>query len=217
MIITIDGPAGSGKSTAARGLAARLGFEFLDTGAMYRAVALALRRAGIEFGDTDEVRTFLQGLHIEMRPGRIELNGEDVTTVIRTPEIASDSSKVAVYAAVRKHLVEEQQRIGRGRNIVSEGRDQGTIVFPDAEVKFFLVADPVARARRRHREMLSRGIVVDFDKVLADQEERDDRDTSNAIAPLRPAPDAIVIDTSGMTAEEVLARLEEDVRRCRPG
>src|SRR3982750_520178 len=107
MIVTIDGPAGAGKSTAARGLAARLGFEFLDTGAMYRAVALALRRAGIEFGDTDEVRQFLAGLRLEMRPGRIELNGEDVTTLIRTPEIASDSSKVAVYACVRRHLVEQ--------------------------------------------------------------------------------------------------------------
>jgi CMP/dCMP kinase len=217
MIITIDGPAGSGKSTAARGLAARLGFEFLDTGAMYRAVAFALRRADIDFADAPRVSRLLADFHLEMPPGRIELNGEEITRLIRTPEIASDSSKVAVHAHVRSYLVEQQRKIARGRNMVCEGRDQGTVVFPQAERKFFLVADPVARAERRYHEMRSRGLAVDLECVLADQRERDARDESNAISPLHPADDAIVIDTSEMTAGQVLARLEEDVRRCLPG
>jgi cytidylate kinase len=217
MIITIDGPAGSGKSTAAKGLAARLGFEFLDTGAMYRAVAFALRRAGIDFADAVRVTGWLAEFHLEMPPGRIELNGEEITRLIRTPEIAQASSQVATHAHVRTYFVNQQRKIARGRNMVCEGRDQGTVVFPEAECKFFLVADPVARAERRYLEMIGRGLAVNRETVLADQRERDARDESNAIAPLHPADDAIIIDTSFMTAEQVLARLEEDVRRCHPG
>lgn len=217
MIITIDGPAGSGKSTAARALATRLGFEFLDTGAMYRALAFALRRAGIDFADASGVRRLLIDFHLEMPPGRIELNGEEITKLIRTPEIAADSSRVAVHAHVRDYLVAQQRKIAAGRDMVCEGRDQGTVVFPEARCKFFLVADAEARARRRYEEMRGRGLDVAFENVLKDQHERDARDTANAIAPLRPAADAIIIDTSDMTAEQVLARLEGDVRRCHPG
>ncbi len=215
MIVTIDGPAGSGKSTAARALAARLGFEFLDTGAMYRAVALSLTRAGISFADDARVTAHLKTLRIDMPPGRILLNGEDVSKTIRTPEMASASSKVAAFSYVRDFLVEQQRAIARGRSMVCEGRDQGTVVFPSAECKVFLTASTMARAQRRFNEMRGRGLAVVFDQVLAEQEERDQRDSSRDVAPLRPAADAIIIDTSDMTIEQVIDRLEGEVRRCR--
>jgi CMP/dCMP kinase len=217
MIVTIDGPAGSGKSTAARGLAARLGFEFLDTGAMYRAVALALHRANIAFGDERRVTLLFGGLRLEMLPGHILMNGEDVSAAIRTPEMSAASSKVAAHAHVRHFLVEQQRAIARGRDMVCEGRDQGTVAFPDAGRKFFLTASSTARAERRFHEMLHRGLHVTLEQVRTEQEERDRRDSSRDVAPLRCADDAIVIDTSDMTPEQVLNRLEEEVRRCLPG
>lgn len=215
MIVTIDGPAGSGKSTAARGLAERLGFEFLDTGAMYRAVALTLTRAGIDFADQPNVEAQLERIHIDMLPGRIILNGEDVSKTIRTPEMASASSKVAAFHYVRTFLVDQQRTIACGRDMVCEGRDQGTVVFPSAECKFFLTASTQSRAKRRFAEMRGRGLPVVFKTVLAEQEERDRRDSSRAVSPLRAAHDAIIIDTSEMTVEQTVCRLEEEVRRCR--
>jgi len=217
MIITIDGPAGSGKSTVARALAARLGFEFLDTGAMYRAVALALLRRDIDFDDDSKVIPALSDIRIEMLPGRILLNGEDISTVIRTPEIAAASSKVAAVAHIRHFLVQQQRDIARGRDMVCEGRDQGTVVFPDAVRKFFLTASVEARARRRFDDMRQRGQQVTLERVILEQNERDRRDSTRAASPLRPAEDAITIDTSDMSADEVLNRMEEDVRRCLRG
>ena len=217
MIVTIDGPAGSGKSTAARALAERLGFEFLDTGAMYRAVALVLLRQNIDFADEERVGRFLQSVRFDMLPGRVLLNGEDVSLAIRTPEIASASSKIAAYAPVRRFLVEQQRAIARGKSMVCEGRDQGTVVFPDARWKFFMTASPVARAERRYLDMLRRGQKVNLEQVVAEQEERDRRDSTRDADPLRPAADAITIDTSSMTAEQVLNRLEEEVRQCLRG
>src|SRR5437870_2513203 len=147
MIITIDGPAGAGKSSAARALAQRLGFEFLDTGAMYRAVTLAGLRAGADLANQDALRALLDNLQLEMTPGHIVVNGEDVTGAIRSPEVTAASGAVASSALVRQRLVDMQRRLAAGRNIVCEGRDQGTIVFPDAACKFFLSADPAERAR----------------------------------------------------------------------
>jgi len=207
MIVTIDGPAGSGKSTAARGLAARLGFDYLDTGAMFRAVGLALRGAA----DADAV---LAVIHLEMPPGRVLLDGRDVTDDIRTPEASQAASRVAVVPAVRRFLAAEQRRIAGGRNIVCEGRDQGTAVFPDAACKFYLTADPHARAERRHRELVAKGEAVALADVLAQQRERDARDAGRADAPMRPADDAVLVDTTGLTVDAVVARLEEVVRRC---
>jgi cytidylate kinase len=214
MIVTIDGPAGSGKSTAARALAARLGFEYLDTGAMYRAVALALARRRIDPADALAVEAVLAELRIEMPPGRVLLNGEDVAGLIRTPEVSQGASKVAIIPAVRRFLATEQRRVAAGRDMVCEGRDQGTFVFPDAACKVFLTADPRARAERRYKELLARGEKVTLDDVLRAQEERDARDASRDLAPMRPAPDAVVLDTTHLTPDEVLARLEEVTRKC---
>jgi cytidylate kinase len=216
MIITIDGPAGAGKSSAARGLARRLGFEFLDTGAMYRAVALAGLRAGTDLRDPGALSRLLAGLRLEMPPGRIILNGEDVTEQIRTPEVTAGSSLVADSAAVRRYLVGLQRAIAAGRDMVCEGRDQGTVVFPDAACKFFLVADPQERARRRQREMAERGQSVPWEQLLEAQAERDRRDAARDIAPMVPAPDAVLLDSTRLGLDEVIDRMEQEVRRRRP-
>ena len=212
MIITIDGPAGSGKSSAARALAARLGFQFLDTGAMYRAVTLAALRARIELTDQAALTRLLEGLRLEMPPGRVVLNGEDVTGLIRTAEITAASGPIADSRVVRLRLVELQREIARGRDIVCEGRDQGTVVFPDAACKFYLDADPLERARRRHREMLARGEAVTLDDVLRAQEARDRRDAARDLAPMVPAADAVRLDSTGLSPEAVVDRMEACVR-----
>lgn len=213
MIVTLDGPAGAGKSTAARLLAQRLGFDFLDTGAMYRAVALAGREAGVVFTDAAQVARLLASTQIEMPPGRILLNGRDVSQEIRTPEITKLSRPVADSPPVRAFLGEVQRRLAAGRNLVSEGRDQGTVVFPEAECKFFLTASDEVRARRRHEELLKRGQQATYEEVLAAQQERDARDIARAIAPMKPAADAIVIDSSQLSIEEMVDVLEAHVRR----
>ena len=215
MIATIDGPAGSGKSTAARQLAERLGFDFLDTGAMYRAVALAFARRGIDLENTSAVEAEIPAIHLEMPPGCVLLNGEDVTTAIRSPESSQGASKVAVIPAVRLYLAAEQRRLAAGRDIVCEGRDQGTFVFPHAECKFFLTAEPRARAERRHHELIARGERIALEDVLKAQQERDARDAARDLAPMKPADDAIVLDTTHLAADEVIARLLSEVaRRC---
>jgi cytidylate kinase len=214
MIVTIDGPAGSGKSSAARELARRLGFEFLDTGAMYRAVAFAVLRDGIDEADAAAFTAWLPTLHLEAPPGIVRLDGVDVAGRIRTPEITALASRLAAIPAVRHFLVAVQRQVSVGRQLVCEGRDQGTVVFPDADRKFFLVADPAERARRRHRELHSRGIEVPPAEVLRAQDERDRRDAGRELAPMRPAEDAIVIDSTNLSPEDVVGRMEAEVRRC---
>lgn len=214
MIVTIDGPAASGKGTVARGIATRLGFAYLDTGAMYRAVALATLRAGADCSDPVALDRILPDVHIEMPPDRVLLNGGDVTEAIRAPEVSQGASKVAAVAAVRAFLVPQQQRIGTGRSMVSEGRDQGTVVFPDAPVKFFVTADPRVRAERRHLELTRRGVTTTVERELAELIERDRRDSDRADGPLRQPPDAHLIDTSHRTVEAVLDEMEGVVRRC---
>lgn len=213
MIVTIDGPAGAGKSTAARMLAQRLNFDFLDTGAMYRVVTLAALRLQISLSSEEAIEPLLDSLRLEMPPGKVLLNGEDVTVQIRTSEITAQSGAIASNKAVRKRLLQWQREIGAGRNLVTEGRDQGTLVFPDAGCKFFLVASPEQRAERRWRELHARGEHVTLHDVLSAQEQRDQRDAARDIAPMKPAGDAILLDTTSFTIEEVVNRMEEEVRR----
>src|SRR3954447_8903410 len=198
MIVTIDGPAGAGKSSAARQLAQRLGFEFLDTGAMYRAVTFAGLRAGIDLADQDALAKLLDAMKLEMPPGKVILDGEDVTDTIRTPEITKASGLVADSPVVRRRLVEWQRRLADGRSLVCEGRDQGTIVFPQAACKFFLVADPEERARRRQQDMAARGEMVPLEVILRHQEVRDARDAARDLGPMRPADDAVLLDSTAL-------------------
>jgi cytidylate kinase len=215
MIITIDGPAGAGKSSAAKALARRLGFEFLDTGAMYRAVALSCLRAQIHIEDEAALARILAGVHLEMPPGHVVLNGEDVSSLIRTREVTALVGPLAAVPQVRRQLVQLQRAIATGRNMICEGRDQGTVAFPDAVCKFFLIADPTERARRRQREMESRGDAVELNEVLRAQEDRDRRDASRNVAPMIPAADAILLDSTGLSLDEVVDRMEQEFRRRR--
>jgi CMP/dCMP kinase len=217
MIVTIDGPAGSGKSSAAKALAARLGFAFLDTGAMYRAVTVAMLRAGIDARDNAAMTRLLDGMQLTMPPGRVLLNGEDVTAAIRTSAVTAASGAVASSPAVRSRLVALQRAIAQGRDMICEGRDQGTVVFPDAACKFYLEADPDERARRRQAELQAKGENVSWEEVRAAQEQRDRRDAARDLAPMVPAKDAIRLDTTRLTLPEVVARMEQEVRRCLPG
>jgi CMP/dCMP kinase len=212
MIVTIDGPAGSGKSTAARRLAERLGFDFLDTGAMYRAVALEVLSRGIDSGDVARVVQVAHTIEIEALGPVVRAAGRDVTAAIRTPEVSSAASKVAAIPEVRTELVRLQREAAERRNVVSEGRDQGTVVFPLAECKFYLTADPNERARRRQLELAEQGETIAVEDLLRQILERDNRDQTRDTAPLRPADDAIRIDTSHLSPDEMIGRLEALVR-----
>ncbi|OLC73289.1 MAG: cytidylate kinase [Deltaproteobacteria bacterium 13_1_40CM_4_68_19] len=208
-IVAIDGPAGAGKSTVARQLARRLGFTIIDTGAIYRSVALAAQRAGVSWDDDPGLARLLDaGLGLTFRGERVLLRGEDVTEAIRTPEISRGASVVSARPVVRQKLLQLQRDLGRAapRGAVLEGRDIGTVVFPDADVKFFLTASDEARAQRRHAELAEKGLSVPLPEVLADQRRRDKDDTERAIAPLRAAADAVVVDTTGFDLEQVVER-----------
>ena len=208
-IVAIDGPAGAGKSTVARELARRLGFTIVDTGAIYRALALAARRGGIDWEDDAGLAALLDGREFRLSfadDTRVLLQGDDVTDAIRTPEITRGASVVSARAVVRKKLLGLQRELGRRapRGAVLEGRDIGTVVFPDADVKFFLTASDQARAARRQSELQEKGLSVAVAEVLADQRRRDKDDTERAIAPLKPAPDAVVVDTTDMDLGQVV-------------
>jgi cytidylate kinase len=212
MIVTLDGPAGAGKSTAARGLAKRLGFRFLDTGAMYRAVALAAVRAGHDWNDADALPRLAQRVKIELPGDRVLLDGDDVTTEIRRLQITGVTHYAANNPGVRGHLVELQRQLAAGTNVVTEGRDQGTVVFPDAECKFFITANPEERARRRQLDLQARGENESLEDVLRQQNQRDQSDTSRSVGPLIAATDAIHFSTDGLSQDEVIERLEKIVR-----
>lgn len=209
MIITIDGPAGAGKSTVAKAVAQRLGFRFLDTGAMYRAVALAGLRAGVDWSQPDELARLAEGLRIEVDGERTRLDGEDVTEAVRQSDVTAVTRYAADNARVRERLVQLQRELAAGRDVVTEGRDQGTVAFPDADRKFFLTAGPAERARRRLDDLKRQGEAASFDDVLAAQERRDREDAARPVGALRPAPDAVEIFTDGMTFDAVVDRLVE--------
>ena len=212
MIITIDGPAGAGKSTVSRGLARRLDFGFLDTGAMYRAVAWACLQRQINLDDSEKATAVAASLSLEVTEHGIHCNRQNVTEAIRSAEVSHGASIVAAIPGVRTEMVRLQRESADGRNIVTEGRDQGSVVFPDAECKFFVTASPRTRAERRKQELEERGQSCDLEDVLAQIIERDERDRTRSIAPLIEPEDAIAIDSSGITATEVIDRLEAIAR-----
>ncbi len=214
LVIAIDGPSGAGKSTAGRALAARLGYTFIDTGAMYRALALAARRAGLSVEDGAALADLLRRTRIELLPsGAVLLDGQDVGSEIRGRAVSAASSRVSVHPAVRREMVRRQQELGRAGGVVLDGRDIGTAVFPQADVKFYIDADPARRAERRYRELRAAGAEADQPAIERDIRERDRADMTRADSPLTHAADAVHVDTSDLDPQQVLERLLEIVRQ----
>jgi cytidylate kinase len=217
LIIAIDGPSGAGKSTLAKRLANELKFTYLDTGAIYRALALKVLREGIELTDDARLKELITATRIDLQEtaGQLQvlLDGADVAAEIRSPEVSQMASKVSALRAVRSRMLELQRDIGRRGSVVAEGRDIGTVVFPAAEVKIFLHASIRERAKRRHDELERAGRSVDYAQTLREIEERDKRDSERDIAPLRQAEDAVSIDSSALSADEVVACALKYVRK----
>jgi len=214
MIITIDGPAGAGKSVAARRLAKNLGFRFLDTGAMYRAVTLAALRQQIDWHDTGALAKIAAEIDLEISDDCVKLNGEDVTAAIRSFEITTLTRHAADNLAVRERLVELQRAFAEEQDIVTEGRDQATVVFPEAELQIYLTASDEVRAQRRYEDLLARGEQVTLPEVLEKQLQRDQRDFEREFGGLRKAENSIEVFTDGLNADEVVAQLEQLVREA---
>jgi cytidylate kinase len=214
-VIAIDGPAGAGKGTVARRLAARLGYRLLDTGAMYRALAWSVARAGLPPDDTPALRRHVERVQIDLEGDRVVVDGRDVTDDIRTQEIANLTSRLSMLAIVRDKLTPLQRRLASTGGVVLEGRDTGTVVCPEAEVKFYLDASLDERARRRQAELRTRGIELEPEAARHEIAARDAQDSSRALAPLRKAPDAVEVDTTGLSVDQVVTALAEAIERRR--
>jgi CMP/dCMP kinase len=217
LIVAIDGPSGAGKSTLAKRIAKELGFTYLDTGAMYRALALKVLRRGLDLKDDVGLTEIARSTEINLteRNGRVEvlLDGEEVSNLIRTPEVSQMASKVSALPVVRQRMLELQRAMGRRGNVVAEGRDIGTVVFPEAEVKIYLVASAEERARRRFEELRVVGAAASLEETLREMTERDKRDSERDLAPLRQAEDAIAIDSSALDVEAVAQRVIRAIRK----
>ncbi len=215
--MAIDGPAGAGKSTVAKRVAKEMGYTYMDTGAMYRAFAWRVVKEGLDLKNEGELRKALRDTRIELaeRDGRAQvlLNGSDVSEWIRTPELSQMASRVSTSKIVRERMVELQREMGSKGGIVAEGRDIGTVVFPNAEVKIYLDASAQERARRRFEELRTRGSQVNMAETREEMEERDRRDRERDVAPLRPADDAVVIDSTAVDVDSVVERIMEEIKR----
>ena len=218
LIITIDGPAGSGKSTVARLVAKKLGISFLDTGAMYRAVTLAAMQADADMGDEEQLLGVLNSVEfrfaIENGEMVVSIDGNDAAQQIRLPKVTANAGYIASAAKVREQLVQMQRQFADGQEkIVTEGRDQGTVAFPEADVKFFLNADIAERAKRRHKELLAKGEQADLDEIQTAIEKRDKSDQDREVGPLKPADDAVIVDTTNLSVDEVVEKLLDHIEK----
>lgn len=212
-VVAIDGPSGTGKSSTAKEIARRLGIDYLDTGAMYRALSLKAERTGVAPGDETGLGEIARGLDLLFpQPGQVLLDGQDVSRDIRTPEISGRVSSDCAHPLVREVLVERQRRYAQGRSCALDGRDVGTVVFPNARFKFYVDCDPRVRAKRRVAELTGMGVHADFDEVLANLVERDRLDSTRAVGPLRRASDAILVDTSHLSFQDQVERILSVVR-----
>ena len=214
--IAIDGPAGAGKSTIARRVAAELGFIYVDTGALYRTIALSMLRRGVDLRDAQKVKQALSGVVVDVcysEDGQhVLLNGEDVSALIRTLEVSMSASVVSAIPDVRKFLFDLQLSLAEKNHVVMDGRDIGTVVLPQAQVKIFLTASPEERARRRFEELQAKGDPISYEQVLEDVRRRDEQDANRAVAPLKPAEDAVLLDTTGFELNDSVAALLKIVR-----
>lgn len=222
-VITVDGPSGTGKGTLASYLAHWLGWHFLDSGALYRVLAFSVRQHAVNVDDEDAVAAHAPGLDLAFRhqgPGRevtVLLSGHDVTAAVRTEDCGVLASRLAALPRVRKALLERQRRFRKPPGLVADGRDMGTVVFPDAGVKIYLTASPTARAQRRYKQLKEKGFDVNLAQLSADIAERDTRDSQRAVSPLRPADDAAVIDTTNLTLADVVQRVSMLISQRLPG